>query len=44
MYIKWKLALSNDLLSDVYRMKEQGTGVCEKGMCLTLQGKRGKIT
>jgi len=24
-------------------MKKQGTGVCEKGMCLTLQGKRGKI-
>jgi len=25
--IKWKLALLNDLLSGVYRMKEQGTVV-----------------
>jgi len=35
MEIVWKLPLSNDLLSDVYRMKEQGTVVYKNGKCLT---------
>jgi len=33
--MKRKLALSNELLSDVYRMKGEGTVVYKTGKCLT---------
>jgi len=33
--VKWKFALSNDLLSDAHRMKEQETVVNKNGKCLT---------
>jgi len=42
--MKGKLALSNDLFPDVYRMKEQRLVVYKEGKCLTRFGKTRKIT